>query len=371
MPCGTIGPKPALQGFACLLALLSCLARPARAQMLGGLPIGMNPDSVDFTDSELYVLERGTVSVFSLPGIVRLRTFGGAGRGPGELSPNHSFDQTVRVIGETVLMEDNDKLVMFSKAGRLIGEKRKPANTVWFVPIGNRFVAKSMVVTGNPAIQYIRVVIYDSELREVKELYRQKWFQQQDASGFSTELLGDLLHFAVVGDRICVEESPKGFVIETFDVAGNRVSTIERACVAVPVTDADRKREMALVRREKRVAAMIAKTGSWEELRRIWTISFPDRKPPIRELQAVGNRLLVRSFDRNDGMDRYFMLDLNGTVLQELLLPIPTDAETEARVGGTAFFKLLGERFYYLRQNLDPDRWEVHVANVRNAAAKR
>ena len=64
MPCRTIGPEPALAGVACLLALLSCLAGPASAQMLGGLPVGMNPDSIDFTESELYVLERGTVSVF-------------------------------------------------------------------------------------------------------------------------------------------------------------------------------------------------------------------------------------------------------------------------------------------------------------------
>jgi hypothetical protein len=324
----------------------------------------MSPDSVDFTPSELYVLERGTVSVFSLPGVAPVRSFGGGGSGPGRLSPRHNFDQAIRVAGDTILAEDNDKIILFSRTGRVIGEKRKPENTAWFVPVGDRFVAKSMVVTGAPPRQIMRLVIYDSQLREVKELYRQPWFQQRDRNGFSTELLGDLLHFAVVGDRICVEESPRGFVIELFDVSGSRVGTISRARVGVPVTPADRDREMALVRKEKRVAAMIGMTGSWEKLRQIWKITFPAVTPALREIQASDGRLLARTFERKDGTEKYLLLDLDGKAQQELSLPMPTDAETEARVSGTAFFKLVGNRFYYLRQDAGSNRWEVHATIV-------
>jgi len=353
-----------------VLAFLACWPAPAAAQMLGRLPAGMSPDSVDFTPSELYVLERGTISVFSLPGMTLTRSFGGSGRGPGRLSPSHSFDQAIRVVGETILAEDNDKIILFSRTGRLIAEKRKPQNTTWFVPIGDRFVAKSMIVAGTPPSQIIRLVIYDSGLREVKELYRQPWFQQREGNGFSTELLGDLLHFAVVGNRICVEQSPRGFAIELFDFSGSRVSTIERARAGVPVTAADREGEMALVRKEKRVAAMIGMTGSWEKLRQIWTITFPSITPALRELQASGGRLLVRTFERQDTTGKYVLLDLDGTAERELWLPLPTDAETEARVSGTAFFKLVGDRFYYLRQDGASNRWEVHMAIVPDAGGK-
>lgn len=37
----------------------------------------------------------------------------------------------------------------------------------------------------------MRIAIYDAQLREVKELYRQPWFQQRQGQGFSTVLLGD------------------------------------------------------------------------------------------------------------------------------------------------------------------------------------
>jgi len=336
----------------------------AAGQVLGLLPAGMSPDSVDFTASELYVLERGKVSVFSLPDIVRRRTFGGSGNGPGKLAPRHHFDQALRVIGDRVLVEDNNKIIVFSTAGQLMEEKRKPESTIWFIPIGDRFVAKSMVVSGQPPTQYIRLVLYDSKLHEIKELYRQEWFQQQDPPGFSTMLLGDLLHFAVVQDKICVEESPKGFVIELFDPDGNKISTIKKSIAGIRVTEQDRDREMTLVRKEKRVAAMIALTGSWEKLRQIWKISFPETTPALRELQSCGDNLLVRTFERRANAEKYLLLGLDGTIQRELFLPFVSDAETEARVSGTAFFKLIGERFFYLWQNDGSDRWEVRLAKT-------
>lgn len=277
--------RPTLLVAACL----SLPPSPAEAQRLGRRPAGMSPDSVGFTTSELYVLDRGTVSVFSLPDLVRTRASGGSGRGRGRLSPNHTFDQAIRVSGQGVLAEDNDKTILFSSGNQVLGEERKPENTAWFVPVGDGYVARSMVVAGTPPIQVMRLVIYDSDLREVKELYRQPWFQQRQGSRFSTERLGDLLHFTVAQDRIAVEESPKGFVIEVFDAAGAPLRTITHIGGGVPVTAADKARELALG---------------------------------------------------------------------------PTDAETEARVSGTAFFKVVGDRFYYPRHDVSSDRWDVHVAAV-------
>jgi hypothetical protein len=345
----------------CWLAVMPgpASARAAEAQSLGRLPAGLSPDAVDFTASELYVLDRGTVSVFSLREIALLRSFDVSGAGVGKLSPNHQFDQALRVLGDRIWLEDGRKLIVYSASGQFVSEKQKPENTVRFLPAGDGFVAKSMIVEGDPGVQYIRVVLYDAELREIKELYRQKWFQQQDAKGFSTELLGDLLHFAVVGDRICVEESPKGFVIELFDRTGSRVGAIEKPIPGIPVAAQDRDREMALVRTEKRVALMIRRTGSWEKLSAMWTITFPERTPPLRELQACGDRLLVRTFERRGEAERYLLLDLDGTVRKDAFLPLVSDAETESRVSGTAFFKLLGDQFYYLKKDEASDRWEV------------
>jgi len=346
------------------LAVLLCLSPPpaAASTKLGALPAGISPDSVDFTASEIYVLDRGTISVYSLPDLVLRRTFCGSGTAAGQLSRGHNWDQAVRIASGKVIAEDNDNILFFSPDGRFLSEKKKHTNTVWFIPIGDRYLAKSMIVAGNPPLQYIRAVLYDADLKEIKELYRQKWFQQRNPPGFTTDFPGDLLHYAVVGDRIFIERSPEGWVVGIYDAGGRELSTLKKDFTPIPMTTADRDLATARVQREKRVATMIRMAGSWEKLREVWSFAFPDFKPALRELQAYGDNVLARTFEQKGDETKFLVLDPQGRVGRELFLPVGTDAETEARVSGTAFYKIIGGRVYFLRHNLEQDVWEVHVA---------
>jgi hypothetical protein len=356
--------RPAARRAVRALAVWLCLQLPAAAssKKLGVLPAGTSPDSVDFSAAEIFVLDRGTISVYSLPDIVLRRTFGGSGTAAGKLWPRHNWDQTVRLAAGKIIAEDNNKMIFFSPDGRFLGEKPKPPDTVWFVPVGDGFAAKSMVKSGNPPLQHIRISLYDADLKEIKELFRQQWFQQLNPKGFTTEFPGDLLHFAVAGDKIFIEESPGGWVIEIFDAAGRKISTVKNPYSPIPVTSTDREREIASVRREKRVAAMIARTGSWEKLREVWSFVFSEVKPALRELQAYGDEVLARTFEQKDEETKFLLLDPQGRVRKELFLPAGTDAETEARVCGTSFFKIVDGRCYFLRHQPEQDLWEVHVA---------
>ena len=358
----TISFRQAAGSALLALIVLLCLPVSAASMKLGALPVGTSPDSVDFTASEIYVLDRGTISAYSLPDLVLRRTFCGSGTAFGQLSRGHNWDQAVRVASGKVIAEDNDNILFFSPDGRFLSEKAKPANTAWYIPIGDRYVAKSMIVAGNPPLQYIRAVLYDADLKEIKELYRQKWFQQQNPPGFTTEFPGDLLHYAVAGDKIFIDRSPEGWAIGIYDAGGREISLLKKDFTPMPMTPADRERETAQVRREKRVAAMIRRAGSWEKLREVWSFAFSDFKPALRELQAYGNNVLVRTFEKKGDETKFVLLDPQGGVSKELFLPVGTDAETEARVCGTAFYKIIDGRVYFLRHNLEQDVWEVHVA---------
>jgi hypothetical protein len=83
-------------------------------RLLERLSAGMSPDLVDFTASAIYVLEERTVPVFSLPSLVRTKTFGSSGRGTGRLEPTHTVDQAIRAAGRAILAEDNDMVIIFS-----------------------------------------------------------------------------------------------------------------------------------------------------------------------------------------------------------------------------------------------------------------
>lgn len=347
-----------------VLLCVPLMVSAGTAEKLGSLPAGVSPDSVDFTATEMYVLARGTISVYSLPDLVLRRTFCGPGGGAGLLSPRHQWDQTIRIAGDKVLAEDNNKIIFFSLDGRLLEEKPKPENTVWIVPFGKGYIAKNMIVTGDPALQVIRLVLYDPGLREVKEIYRQKWFQQLTPKGFETEFPGDLLHFAVAGDLVFVEKSPEGSTVGIFDTEGREIASAHPAGAPIPMTPADREGILARLRLEKRVATMIARTGSWEKLREIWSHVFTDFKPALREIQAYGDAVLVRTFEQEGDDAAFLLIDARGRVRKEIALPVGTDAETEARVCGTAFFKIIGGRVYFLKSGPVPDVWDVYTATA-------
>jgi len=348
------------------LALTLCLSLAAAgaSKKLGALPLGIDPDSVDFTASEMFVLSGGTIAVYSLPDLTFKRTFCGAGRGAGLLSPRHQWDQTVRVVSGKIMAEDDNKIIFFTPDGRLLEEKAKPENTTWFIPVGKGYAAKSMIVTGNPPLQEIRIVLYDADLKETKEIFRQKWFQQRTPKGFETEYPGDLLHFAVAGDKIFVEKSPEGALVCVFDADGREVATAKSAWSPIPVTAADREHTMAMLRGEKRVATMIAMTGSWEKLREIWSIVFTEFTPALREVQAYGDAALVRTFRQQGDEAQFLLIDARGRIFKDVLLPVGADAETEARVCGTAFFKIVDGRVYFLRPDPDSGLWGVYVATA-------
>ncbi len=343
---------------------LPLMASAGTAEKLGSLPAGASPDSVDFTATEMYVLAQGTISVYSLPDLVLRRTFCGPGGGAGLLLPRHQWDQTVRIAGDKILAEDNNKVLVFSPDGRLLEEKHKPKNTVWIVPFGKGYAAKNMIVTGTPPLQEIRLVLYDADLKEIKEIYRQKWFQQLTPKGFETEFPGDLLHFAVAGDKLFVEKSPEGFVVGIFDNEGRETASARPAGAPIPMTPADREQTMARLRLEKRVEAMIARSGSWEKLREIWSHVFADSKPALREIQAYGDDVLARTFKQEGDEAAFLLIDARGRVRKEIVLPVGTDAETEARVCGTAFFKVISGRVYFLKSGPAPGVWDVYAATA-------
>ncbi len=349
---------------ACLVSGLPASALHAAGRKVGSLPVGMSPDAVEFGAGELFVLEKGTITVFSLSDLTVKRRFAGSGPGLEALSPRHTFDQAIRLAGDRLIAEDHQKILFFSRDGRLLDARLKPKNSTWFIPVRDHYAAKSMVVEGDPPQQVMRVVLYDSEFREICELYRQKWFQQQDPPKFTTELPGDLVHLAVVGDRIWVEESPQGFQLESFDADGARLQLIRRPEPQIPMTEEDCRQERIQVEKEKRVALMIQRSGSREELFKIWTITFPAFKPAIREIHAVGGYLVARTYRTRGGEARYLVLDGRGGLHRELYLPVGSDAETEARVNGTSFFKFLDGAFYYLQ--LDPARngYDLYAAET-------
>jgi hypothetical protein len=330
----------------------------------------MKPGMIDVQGNEFFIMEGATINVFSLIDLSFLRKFGKRGDGPGELRVTPGWQNTIIAYPDYILAESSNKIIFFSKEGKLIKEKRKSDLIAQFIPAGKHFVAKRYYMDANTRTQYMRIVLIDQELREVKELYRQKWFQQLRPNKFSNEsfeiqLFSDYTNFAVFDDKIFIEESPKGFLIEVFDSEGKKLYVIEKQYEKIKVIDSHKKVALDEFKQDEKIGRMIKQVGSWEELLKYMNLIFPEYKPPIDDFIVRDNKIYTQTFEQKDQKVKYIIMDLKGKKIDEVYLPITRKPGSEERLQGARFQAINHDKLYYLVENEETEEWELHVEDIK------
>lgn len=323
------------------------------------------PDMVRVDGDELYVIQGTTIFVYSLEDFRLVRKFGKEGNGRGELRRVVEWPNLVRVYGDYILVETRDKLVYFTKEGKPVKEKRRSRDAALFLPVGNRFVGKIHVLDPKTRVQHMRIVICDSDLYEIKEIYRQKWFQQLRPGGFQIQLFSDYLNFEVYDDKIFIEESPNGLFIEVYDSEGNKRYQIEKPYEKIKVTAADKEAAIAELRNDEKAHLMIRLLGSWEEVLKKMKILFPVYKPAIGNIEINNNKLYVQTFKQQDDKDEFIVMDLKGNILQTVFLPVGDRPGVEDKIRGVKYYTIADDRLYYLKKNNDENVWELNIEEIK------
>jgi hypothetical protein len=336
---------------------------------LGVLPEIMKPGMIDVEGNELFIMEGATINVYSLKDLSFLRKFGKKGEGPGELKVRPGWQNTIIAYPDHIVVECSNKIIFFSKEGKLIKEKRKSELAAQFIPVGKHFVAKRYYMDAKTRLQYMRVVLSDQELKEIKELYRQKWFQQLRPNKFSQEsfeiqLFSDYTNFTVFDDKIFIDESPKGFFIEVFDSKGKKLYQIEKEYEKIKVTDANKKAAVDELMQDEKTRRMIKMVGSWKELLKYMNVLIPEFKPAIDDFFVRDNKIYIQTFAQKDNKIKYIIMDLHGKSLKEVYLPITRKPGSEERLQGARFHVINHNKLYYLVENEDSEEWELHVEEI-------
>jgi len=81
-------------------------------------------------------------------------------------------------------------------------------------------------------------------------------------------------------------------------------------------------------------------------------------------IYILGTSVVARVFAPINPIIHLTGFSFNLSIRKELFLPLGTDAETEARVCGTSFFKMIDGRFLFLRRDPTKDLWEVQQAKI-------
>ena len=311
------------------------------AESLGVLKGILNPANIEVSSGQVYIIEGATVYVYSLPDLRLIRTFGQEGEGPGELKVTPWLANGLYVRPESVIVDSIDKYIIFSREGEVLREGRRSQQYSQSIPAGDVFVVRKRIEEEKR--QFSSINIMTPDLQSEIDLYRQEF-----SAGFrQLNVLPDSIHYAVYKDRIYVEESPKGFVFEIFDLGVNKLHTIDIDSSPLRVSKQDR---LDAEERIKTDPFSQNVEGGWEALKSQVKLIYPDRFPPIRDFQVVGDRIYVQTFLRQEGEEEYVILDLEGNMIEKVLLPQSfKPGFTEEMMGtGIKYYAFDSDAYYYL-----------------------
>ena len=195
----------------------------------------------------------------------------------------------------------------------MVREIKKPAGIDHVIPFGDGFVAAKLDQFAG-GVQYQSLALYDAGLRFRKELCRQ--VSPIQANGQKTEMIPDILNYAVWGDRVYVEKSREGFVIEVFDAQGARIARIAHPHEKVPVTEAAQVEALDRFKSDPFVKRM-----GFEKFKLYSEFVWPKAMPPIKDFDVSDGWIYVRTPVEVGDKERWIILDLTGRILSRADLP--------------------------------------------------
>jgi hypothetical protein len=315
------------------------------------------PEMITIAGDELYVVEGAAILVYSLDGLRLVRKFGRTGEGPGEFRAADFWYNTVTVLPESVFVDGYDKAVTFSKDGTFLRESKKPLGISRMIPVGDNFVGVKLDhLEGD--VQYQCLCLYNSKGTFLQELCRQESPVQSMTR--KTEMIPDVLNFSVWADRIYVEKSREGFVIEVYDSRGAPLRRIENPDEKIRVTQ-DHKNEAL----EKMKTDPFVKRLGFEKFKSFSEFIWPEAWPSIMDFSVTDGKIYVRTSKALEEKERWVLLDLLGRRLGWADLPRVDAAPFMAALNGVHYYALHNHKLYFLKDNEKTEAWELFVEEFK------
>lgn len=324
----------------------------------------LNPDQLAVSGDRFYILQGTTVFIYSLKKMTLIKQFGQKGEGPGEMQVITFISNALTAFDDKLLVDAINKAIIFSNDGTLVKEIRKKGQVANVVPVGDGFVVTRLKFVEEKKKQCAVITLVDAEMNVSKELYSQPVGQQ----GKDVQVVPDVANMAVYEDKIFVERSTEGFVIQVFDKKGNALYDIRKDIPPLKVTE---KKKEALLKEfidDRLVQFQLKQRGeTWDEFKKNLNLHYPDTLPHIRDMLVKDGKIYIRTYMTRDGKEKYHILDLKGKELKSVFLPKPMLASLITRIVNrpVRFFDIANDHFYYLVENEDEEEWELHVEPIR------
>jgi hypothetical protein len=351
-----------------IIMILLLLVTRVKGEKIGALTEVLKPGSIEVSKDRLYVVEGATFYVYSLKDLGLITTFGKSGEGPGELKVVPMFSNRIKALHDKLFAEGMSKVIFFSKDATLLREIRKKGGFTTFkvMPIKENFAAVRMLnPTEKDKKYYLALSLLDPEMNVKKILYKQEFPEREK----DIIMVTDSIHFEVYKDKLYVEESERGFLIEVFDSKGDKLFEIKKNFTRQTLTEKDKAAILKNFKEDNFVRMMVKGAGGWENFKTTVNFIYPDTFPPIQDITVTDDKLYVSTYNNNKKGDKvkYIVMDLKGNIISTPYMPVPRDSSFLAKTFGrdNRFYGITNGKFYYLMENEDDEVWEVHAVEIK------
>ena len=317
------------------------------AEKVADFPEIMRPTNIYINGDEIYVIENQLkIAVHSISTQKFLREISKNGEGPGEFS----FNPVLKILPDSIFLSAFNKMMGFSKEGRLIEENRVIPNGR-IIPVKDGFVLQGIARSSENI--FTTVNLLDADLNKTNELYRQ--LRPQRKGGINP--IRNYLGIETFEDKIFVTDGNRDFVIEIFDNKGTKLDTIEKSVEKIRIPNV--YQEMLVNQLKEQPGGNGAEyTAAFER----FGVEYPKFFPDIKEFQVLDRKIYVQTYKREEGKTEFIILDLKGKTLQTAFLPVCEEGSLINKNVYT-FYK---DVYYYFKFNDNEEIWELHQIDFMN-----
>jgi len=325
-----------------LILLLLLLASLVLKGKVVPLPDLVKPRKIAVDENQIYIAEKAAVYIYSLKDFQLKKKFGKEGEGPQEFKRRIIL---VNIQPDYIFLNSAGKVSYFSKDGKFIKELRTISPDMRLKPFGREFVGGRTLAENNKL--YFFIGIYDSNLKKIKDVYKQE--REVQMGGKGTKVFAHPLPYYAYEDTLFIVKG-KALVIDALDKAGEKRYSITCDYNRIKVTTDDKKRVLNYLKTDP-------ETKPYFEM--IKPIIFPDYFPAIRNYYIADKKIYVITYKKENEKTECFIFDIKGKFLEKLFISYefmnPVD-EYPATIKNRTVYQLV--------ENEETEDWELHITGI-------
>jgi hypothetical protein len=331
-----------------LMLILFIIASFVCSAKIVTLPEVSKPDFLIVDCHQLYITEGPSIYIYSLTDFTLKKKFGKEGEGPQEFKIN-SYGGSVLGIDiqpDAILISSVGKLSIYTREGKFKKEMKAPFHFFrnMFMGMGKCFVGTGS--TQDQRKNYITAVIYDEELKKVKEACRWENFFKP---GKGTRVFDEPIIFQVSDNKI-IATSGRDFKLNVFDNKGTILYSIHQEYEKIEISE-DLKKEV--------VDYFKTSPTTKNVFNYMQPIIFPNDFPAIRNFLAKDKKLYITTYRKKDQKTELFIFDLKGNLLKKTFIPIAAQTPLIDYP-----YNIKDGKLYQLLENDNIEDWDLHILEI-------